>query len=119
MSYVENWYLVSKHKKWLHMIKWSDLPDNDFVFVQADHYSKNHSIHHNDGTECPSPHNIYVNGNLTADIRHRIPYALSAAVEAIFVTMGLPKLMLHPWVVALDKWLMLEVHTIQIILDLL
>ena len=62
---------------------------------------------------------MYVDGNLMADIRRRMLYTLVAAVEAIFVIMGLPKLMLHQCAVALDKWLMLEVYTIQILLGLL
>ena len=69
--------------------------------------------------ERPSPHDMYVDGNLMADIRRRMLYTLVAAVEAIFVIMGLPKLMLQPCDVALDKWLLLEVHAVQIPLGLL
>ena len=36
MSYFGNRYLVSKHKKWLDMVKRSDRPDSNSVFAQAD-----------------------------------------------------------------------------------
>ena len=44
---------------------------------------------------------------------------LAAAVEAIFVIMGLRNLALPPCAVALDKWLLLKVNAIQILLCLL
>ena len=39
-----------------------------------------------------------------------------AVYIAIFVIIGLPMLMLRPCAVALDKWLLLEVHVIRILL---
>ena len=54
-----------------------------------------------------------------ADIKRRMSQTLAAAVEAIFVTMGLPNLALRSCAVALDKWLLLEVNAIQILLGLL
>ena len=78
------------------MVKWSDPPDKDSVLVQAESCSKNCHVHNKDGTEQPSPHNIYVNDNLMADIMHMIPHTLLTAVEAISVVVGLPKLVLRP-----------------------
>ena len=68
--------------------------------------------------EQPSPHNIYVDDNLMADIRRRMSQTLAAAVEAIFVIMGLPNLALRPCAVALDKLLLLKVNAVQILLGL-
>ena len=47
-----------------------------------------------------------------------MPHTLLAAVEAIFVIMDLPKLTLLPYTVDLDKWLLLEVCAVQILLGL-
>ena len=44
-------------------------PKKDVRFVQAESCSKNRGVINNDGVEQPSPHNIYVDDNLMADIR--------------------------------------------------
>ena len=101
------------------MVKWSDPPDKDYIFVQAESFSKNRGMQNEDDTEQPSPHDIYVDDNLMANIRHRMSQTLAAVVEAMVVIMSLPKLALCPCAIALDKWLLLEVHVVQILLGLL
>ena len=53
-----------------------------------------------------------------ADIKHRIIQALLAAIEAVFVIMGVPTLLLRPSAVTMDKWLKLKVRVIQMLLGL-
>ena len=53
-----------------------------------------------------------------ADIKGRLIQVLVAAIEATFVIMGIPNLLLRPCAVAMDKWLKLNVHAIQILLGL-
>ena len=91
----------------------------DVRFVQAESCYENRGVKNDDGTEQPSPHNIYVDDNLMADIRRRMSQTLAAAVKAIFVIMGLPNLALRPCDVALDKWMLLEVNAVQMLLGLL
>ena len=55
---------------------------------------------------------------MMADIKRRLIQALVAAMEAIFVIMGIPNLLLRPCAVAMDKWLKLNVHVIQLLLGL-
>ena len=111
--------LLEKHKKYLDMVRWATLPEITVVFVQAPSCSKIRGIINKDSTEQHSQHNIYVDENLMADIARRLPYTLVAAIEAIFVIMGVPNLLLRPYAVAMDKWKKLYVHAIQVLLGLL
>ena len=78
-------------------------------------FSKNRGVINNYGTKQPSQHSIYVNDNLMADIDRRLSYNFVSAIEAIFVIMGAPNLMLRPCVVALDKWVKLHVCAVQVL----
>ena len=118
LSYFGSSQLRIKHKKYLDMVKWADEPDESVHFVPAKGCSKNKGLINEDGSEKPSQHNIYVGDNMMADIRRRLVQALVAAIEAIFVIMGLPNLALRPCAVAMDKWTKLNVHAIQILLGL-
>ena len=111
--------LVTKHKKWLDMIKWSDPPDDDVVFTQATPCSKNRGILNSDGTEKPLPHHIYVDDDLMGCIRRRLVHTLAAAIRSVFIIMGFPETFLRPYAMALDKWKLLSVNHTLIILGLL
>eukprot|EP00957_Ditylum_brightwellii_P161316 12282792-Ditylum_brightwellii.AAC.1 len=43
------------------------------------------------GNPVPTPHNMYVDDNLKADIRPRMKQAMSASIEALFILMGYPE----------------------------
>eukprot|EP00957_Ditylum_brightwellii_P046106 3497780-Ditylum_brightwellii.AAC.1 len=43
------------------------------------------------GNPVPTPHNMYVDDNLVADIRPRMKQAMSASIEALFLCMGYPE----------------------------
>ena len=79
------------------------------VFVSASSCSKNKSVVNKDRSEQPSQHNMYVDDDMVADIKHRLIQALVVAIEAIFVIMAFPNLSLSPCAVAMDKWLKLNV----------
>ena len=55
---------------------------------------------------------------MMADIKCRLIQALVAAVEAMFVIVGVPYLLLRPCTVAMIEWLKLNMHIIQILLGL-
>ena len=105
LSYFASKILVDKHNIYLSMIGWSDPPDETVAFAPARACSKNPDILNAKGTEQPSQHNIYVDDNLMADTKCCLPFTLAAAIEAIFVIMGEPCLLLRPCAAAMDEWL--------------
>eukprot|EP00957_Ditylum_brightwellii_P209251 15360977-Ditylum_brightwellii.AAC.1 len=40
------------------------------------------------GNPVPTPHNMYVNDNLIADVKSKIIQAMSASIGALFILMG-------------------------------
>ena len=118
LSYFGSRHLKIKHKQYLDMMRWAEDPEESVLFVPASSCSKNKGVINDDGSEQPSQHNIYVDNNMVADIKRRLIQALVAAIDAIFVIMGIPNLLLRPCAVALDKWLKLNVHAIHILLGL-
>ena len=76
--------LVAKYQNLLDMITWNTEVPEGTVFVQATADRQNPGILNDNGTEQPTPHNIYVDANLIADIGRRMPFALTAAAAAIF-----------------------------------
>ena len=108
--------LVQKHQALLDLATWDPEPADDVVFVQARACSKQRGIIDDDGNEEPSAHNTYVDDNLMADIRRRMPMTLAAAAEGIFTVMGFPRLRLRQSAVAMEKWkLLLISHTLVLL----
>ena len=96
-------HLPEKHKQWLSLISWDPPAPAGTHFVQASACNKNRGIIDKDGNERPSEHNIYVDDDLIADIRRRLPYALAAVIEAIFTVMGLPMTRMRQVAVSVEK----------------
>jgi len=107
--------LVDKHREYLDMIRWDDEPDENVRFAPAKECSKNKGIRNEDGTERKTPHFVYVDDNLKADVRHRMRFTLAAAIEAIFTIMGFPCLILRQCALALDSWGVLLVSHNQVL----
>ena len=107
-----------KHRSLLDLATWDDEPSDDVEFVQATGCSKYQGILDADGIEESSPNNIYVDGNLIADTRSRMPKTLVAAAQAIFAIMGQPMLHLRQCAVAMDTWRLLVTSQSLILLDL-
>ena len=101
------------------MVCWSDPSDISVTFVPAQRCSKNKGIIRKDVTKEPSQHTIYVDDNFMVDIQRRLACALVAAIEAIFIVMGVSNLLLRPCGVAMDKWVNLNVNAVQILLGML
>ena len=85
------------------MIKWEKASYPAPQFVRAIACSKNKGIINPDGSRQPTPHEIYVDDDLIADLQEGMPYALASAAEAIFTVMGAPAEHLRQCAVALDK----------------
>ena len=72
------------------MITWTRESTDGVRFARATKCSHNKGIINEDGTEQPSPHHIYVDDNMMADIGRRMPNTLASALEAIYTVMGEP-----------------------------
>ena len=70
------------------MVEWDAPPEESVNFVQACACSQHWGIINDDGSFKPTPHKIYVDDNLIADIRRRMLFALASAIERIFTTMS-------------------------------
>ena len=87
--------LLMTSKKLLDVIRWADPPGPEVKYAPARKCAINRGIINANGTKQPSRHNIYVDDNLMADTRRRLPQTLVSAVEAIFTVMGVPCLRLR------------------------
>jgi len=112
-------HLTSKHADLLKLIRFDIAAPANTQFVQAQRCSRNDGVfdqqHKN---RLPTPHNIYVDDYLLAEVRPRMPQALALAFEAVFTVMGKPELFRRPIVVVVDKLMELIVSHIQILLGL-
>ena len=100
------------------MIRWAPPPPPGTRFVQARRCSQNKGIFNDDGTTKPTPHHIYVDDNLLADTPPRMPATLASGIDAIFKVMGYPAIEIRPCALALDKWEMLIVSHVMVLLGL-
>lgn len=118
MAYFTRRALVDKHRQLLEMVQWSRPANAAVNYVQAEPCEIHRGILDENGREKPTPHHIYVDDNLMADIRRRMPSTLAAAAEAIFTVMGAPMPHLRQCAVALDKWRELTVSHSLVMLGL-
>eukprot|EP00957_Ditylum_brightwellii_P085773 6524649-Ditylum_brightwellii.AAC.1 len=57
------------------------------------------------GNSVPTPHNMFMDDNLIADIRPRMKQAMSASIEALFILMGYPEHNMRRNAVRIEKYL--------------
>lgn len=111
--------LKLRHKKWLDMVRWSSPPDESVRYVQALPCELNVGII-DDATGEPrrTPHFIYVDDDILADTRSRMPDTLAAGIQAIFDVLGWPMLALRAIALSVKKWKLLEVAHLAVLLGL-
>ena len=95
--------LVAKHRHLLDVIKWDTKPPPGMNRARATACSFNPGVFDASGRRRATPHFIYVDDDLIADIRTGMLLALAAAFEAIFLVLGFPVLAARQCAVALDK----------------
>ena len=110
--------LVQKYWSYLSKLDWAPEPPAGTTYVQATRCSQNRGIRNANGSLRLTPHFCYVDDNMMADTRQRIPFTLAAALEAIFTVMGHPFLALRQSAVAMDKWVKLRVAHSLVLLGL-
>jgi len=111
--------LVEKHKEWLDMINWAELDFNE-PLTPAFPCQLNPGLPREaDGKPPALPARIYVDDGFA--IGTSVPHmkqTLAALIEAIFVVLGIPEIVIRQCSLALDKWVMLIVGPIQTFLGL-
>ncbi len=111
-------HLISKYSDLLSLIRFDVPAPANTQFVQAQRCSRNNGVFDQHNNRLPTPHNIYVDDDLLAEIRPCMPQALVSAFEAIFTVMGRPEPIRRPIAVAVDKLKELFVSYCQILLGL-
>ena len=71
-------------------LPWKILPDH-MKFVQAEGDTLNMGIMKDDGTLELTPHHPFVDDTCLADTRERLPGAIHASLQALFMTFGYPR----------------------------
>ena len=82
--------LIHKHKNLLSLIQFSKPPHSKTKFISAKLDTKNKGVFRSDGTPKNTPHNTFVDDNTIADVRGRMPQAMVASAEALFLLLGHP-----------------------------
>ena len=82
--------LIHKHKNLLSLIQFSKLPHSKTKFISAKADTVNKGVLRSDGTPKNTPHNTFVDDNTIADVRSRMPQAMVASAEALFLLLGQP-----------------------------
>ena len=100
------------------MIRWAPPPPPGTRFVQAQRCSWNKGIFNDGGLTKPTSHHIYVDDNLLADTPPCMLATLASGIDAIFKVMGYPAIEIRPCALALDKWEMLIVSHVMVLLGL-
>lgn len=108
-AYFANSTLREVHREFLDVITWDDEAGADEPVVAAVPCSINKGINDENGNPKPTPHFIYVDDDLIADTKARMPQAIAAGIEAIFTVLGWPMLFLRQIAVSLKKLMALRV----------
>ena len=96
--------LVHRHHDLLRRVRRAPPPSDGVTIVPALPCSKNTGVFAADGSRMPTPHCIYVDNNLLAEVEAYLWQALACAIEAIFRVMGRPVPVLRPSPLAMDKF---------------
>ena len=110
--------LVKQHWSLLKLVQWDAAAGPDVTFARARRCDLNPGVFHQDGSRKATPHFIYVDDNLLADVRAGMFRTLAAAAQAIFTVLGFPAVAIRQCAVALDKWKELFVSYRLILLGL-
>ena len=115
--------LRMKHRKYLDKLLWGkDLATDPATqaFVQAVRDSKNGGVFDADGRPVNTPHAVFVDDGIYADVFDmvRIERALAASIESIFILLGDSDLLRRQDAVSFDKMCALPVAPFNIVLGL-
>eukprot|EP00957_Ditylum_brightwellii_P096683 7363723-Ditylum_brightwellii.AAC.1 len=84
-------FLVEKHNDYTERVQFGPEPDSHTKFTQAIADLSNKGVIDEEGNPVPTPHNMYVDDDLIADLKSKIIQVMSASIEALFILMGYPE----------------------------
>lgn len=108
--------LLARHEVLLRRVRWAPRLAGPVRLVRASPCSWNTGVFRLDGLRLPTPHCIYVDDDLLAEVEAFLPQALACAAEAIFRIMGRPLPIIRPSPLAMDKFDELVVASHQVLL---
>jgi len=85
-----SYLLTSKHKKLLNLINYSKPPNKSIQYIKAVPDALNKGVMGCDGKPVNTPHNMFVDDNVIAEIRPRMKQAQAASAESLFIRTGYP-----------------------------
>lgn len=94
-----------KHKDLLSLVHVEREPYHFHSFTKARYCSKNRGVCGPTGWAVKTPHHMFVDDNLLADVEHRLMRALAAGFEALFIIFGQPDEAKRKSAIAMDKLL--------------
>ncbi len=111
--------LVIKHKTFIDMLKLEEI-DPSAKLTPAFSCTINHGMMDDAGNQMDLPACIYVDDALMLDLDiGHMNMVLAATIEAIFVVMGKPDVMIRQCPLAMDKWMELVIGPKQTMLGLI
>ena len=87
-SFKTTFYFISNYYE--SSLPWKTLPRH-LPFVQAEGDSTNPGIWNKNGTLKLTPHHPFVDDTCLADTRTRLPGAIHASLQSLFMTFGYPR----------------------------
>jgi len=97
-------HLLLKHKKLLDLIKYSPLSSTTTTYVNAVPDSLNKGVLGKNSLPINTPHNMFVDDNVIAEIRPRMRQAQAASAESLFRIAGFPNPVLRRSPLSMDKY---------------
>jgi hypothetical protein len=111
--------LVIRHKKFIDMLKWEEI-ESSAKLTPAFSCTINRGIMNDAGKRRDLPVRIYINDALMLALNtDHMKTVLAATIEAIFIVMGKPDVVVRQCPLAMDKWLELVIGPKQTMLRLI
>ena len=109
-SIFHNTDILHKHEELVETVKYSDPPSPDTQFIQAIQDSINKGVLDSKGQPVPTESHTHVDDSMMADIRERVPRALKASIESLYLVLGEPNTKIRRDEISREKYEELVVH---------
>jgi len=96
--------LIQKHKSILSLIQYSKLPHKNTKYIPATADIIHKGVFNQQNFIRNTPHNPFVDDNTIAEIRSRMPQAMAASVESLFLLLGQPDTSKRRSPLSMDKY---------------
>jgi len=96
--------LIEKHHNILSLIKYSKKSNSKTKFIPAAADTLHKGVFNQQGEPRNTPHNTFVDDNTIAETRRRMPQAMAASVESLFILLGFPDPAIRRSPLSMDKY---------------